>query len=80
MSEETLIHLDDDNFTNSVSDGVTLIDFSAEWCGPCRMLHPVIVSVAEKMKGKAKVAKVDIDASQKTAQEFNITSVPMDLK
>jgi thioredoxin 1 len=69
-------HLTDANFNEEIKKGVTLVDFHADWCGPCRMLAPVLEQVAKDVKGKAVVAKVDIDSEQKTASHFQITSVP----
>jgi thioredoxin 1 len=77
MTDKGLIkHLTDDNFKSEIAKGVTLVDFHADWCGPCRMLAPVLDQISVEMKGKASVAKVDIDAEQKTAAEFQISSVP----
>ena len=77
MADKNLIkHLTDDSFTQEIAKGVTVVDFHAEWCGPCRMLAPVLEQVATDVKGKAKVVKVDIDSEQKTAAQFQITSVP----
>ncbi len=70
----TIKHITDDNFKKEIAKGVTLVDFYADWCGPCRMLAPVLEKIAGEMKGKASVAKVDIDSEQKTAAEFQITS------
>jgi len=77
MADKNLIkHLTDDSFKKEISKGVTLVDFHADWCGPCRMLAPVLDKIAIDVKGKASIAKVDIDSEQKTAAEFQITSVP----
>lgn len=77
MSEKGLIkHLTDQDFEQEVQSGVTLVDFHANWCGPCRMLAPVLEQVAKDIKGKASIAKVDIDSEQKTASHYQITSVP----
>ena len=76
MNHENIEKLTDQNFSASVQSGTTLVDFHAEWCGPCRMLTPVLEEVASEMQGKAKIGKLDIDAEQKTAAEFQVTSVP----
>ena len=59
-------HLNDENFQQEISQGVILVDFYATWCGPCRMIAPIIEQLAEKVNGKARVAKLDIDQSQQT--------------
>ncbi|MBI5273236.1 MAG: thioredoxin [Chlamydiia bacterium] len=77
MSDKSSIkHLTDETFEPETKKGVTLVDFHADWCGPCRMLAPVLEQVAKEVKGKAAVVKVDIDSEQKTASRFQITSVP----
>ena len=68
--------LTDGNFNEEIKKGVTLVDFHASWCGPCRMLAPVLEQVAKDVQGKAVVAKIDIDSEQKTASHFQVTSVP----
>ncbi len=75
MSEK-LKHLDDENFEAEIAKGVTLVDFFADWCGPCRMMEPIIVELAEEMDGKASVAKLDIEAAQKVTTDFQVTSIP----
>jgi thioredoxin 1 len=65
-----------ENFSNSVQEGLTLVDFFAEWCGPCKMLSPILEELAEEMKETVKVAKVDIDESQDIAINMQVTSVP----
>jgi len=71
-----MLYLNDDNFQQEVSTGVTLVDFYADWCGPCRMMEPVIEELSTEMEGKAKIAKLDIETSQKTTSNFNVTSIP----
>ena len=69
-------HLTDANFSTETEKGIALVDFHANWCGPCRMLAPVLEQVEKEIQGKAVIAKVDIDTEQKTAAQFQITSVP----
>ncbi len=76
MEESNLKKLTDENFEETIKEGVTLVDFYADWCGPCRMLTPVIEEVASEMQGQATFGKVDIDHSNKTAGQFQVTSVP----
>lgn len=68
--------LTDDTFDQETAHGVVLIDFYADWCGPCRMLTPVIEELAQEMAGKVMVAKVDTDQSVNTAARFEVTSIP----
>lgn len=58
------------------SDVPVLVDFWAEWCGPCRMLGPVMDQVSAKTEGRARVYKLNIDENPQTAQQYGITSVP----
>ncbi len=73
---DSFTHLTEDNFKHGVSDGLTLVDFYADWCGPCRMLTPVLEEVARDVAGQARIAKIDIDEAQKTASTFQVTSIP----
>jgi len=69
-------HLNDANFEAETKKGVVLVDFHANWCGPCRMLAPILEEVAGVVSGKASIAKVDIDEAQQVASQFQISSVP----
>jgi thioredoxin 1 len=76
MSEP--IALTDDNFSDEVLNAElpVLVDFWASWCGPCRMIAPIVEELSGEYEGKAKVCKLDVDAAQKTAAEFGIRSIP----
>jgi len=64
------------NFDESIKEGTTLVDFWAPWCGPCRMLAPVIEELAEDFDGKAKICKVNTDEEQEIAVKYGIRSIP----
>jgi thioredoxin 1 len=76
MSEP--IALTDDNFSDEVLNAElpVLVDFWASWCGPCRMIAPIVEELSGEYEGKAKVCKLDVDVAQKTAAEFGIRSIP----
>ncbi|MDQ6885867.1 MAG: thioredoxin [Gemmatimonadota bacterium] len=57
-------------------DGLAVVDFWAAWCGPCRMIAPILDQLASEFIGKAKVAKLDVDANQQTAMRYNVRSIP----
>lgn len=68
--------INDDSFHEEIAKGTALVDFTAEWCGPCRMLKPELEKAAKEVEGKANVLVLDIDANQNSAAEFKVTSVP----
>src|ERR671933_2607399 len=57
--------------------GITVVDFWATWCGPCRMIAPILDQLASEYPGKVRVAKLDVDTNIKTATRFNVRSIPM---
>jgi len=72
----TVVELTDSNFSETIEEGVTLVDFWAPWCGPCMMQGPIVERVAEKVGDKAKVAKVNVDEAQAAAAELGIRAIP----
>ena len=66
----------DANFLEETKDGVVLIDFWASWCGPCRMLAPVLEQLDEEIGDKVKITKMDVDQNQITPAEFGVMSIP----
>ena len=72
------LHLTQSNFEQEVVKSAVpvLVDFWAEWCGPCRVVGPIVDQLADELNGKLKVAKVDVDANQELAAQFNVMSIP----
>jgi len=65
-----------DNFNATVSQGVSLLDFWAPWCGPCKMQLPIVEELSEELKGQATVAKVNVDEEPELASQFGVMSIP----
>jgi len=71
-----LIELTDDTFDSTVNDGVVLVDFWAPWCGPCKMLTPIIEELADEYAGKATICKMNTDDHREAAVQFSISAIP----
>ncbi len=76
VTGEYVKQITDANFNTVVNKGVTLVDFWAPWCAPCRMLTPVINEVAEAMKDKAQVGKINIEDNKRVAAHLGVRSIP----
>ncbi|RMF57820.1 MAG: thioredoxin [Calditrichaeota bacterium] len=75
---DKVLHFDESNFASEVlsSDKPVLVDFWAEWCGPCHMLAPTVHELAEEYDGKIKVGKLNVDENQATAAQYGVMSIP----
>jgi len=72
------LHIDDANFDKDVlkAGGPVLVDFWAEWCGPCKQIGPILDEIASEMQGKITVAKVNIDKNPETPQKYGVRGIP----
>lgn len=71
-----LIILTDKNFNETIKEGVTLVDFWAPWCMPCKIQNPVINQIADELKGKAKICKINVDEHKSSAAQMKIRNIP----
>ena len=70
------VHLTKADFGDKIKVGISLVDFWAEWCGPCKMAAPIIDGLSDEYTGKVTVAKLDVDAEPEIAQKFGVMSIP----
>ena len=78
MASDKVVHVTDQDFDEHVikAKGLILVDFWAEWCGPCRMVAPILEDLAVEYEGQVTVTKLDVDENQQTAARFGIRSIP----
>lgn len=77
MASENVLELTSGNFDETVKgSGTVLVDFWAEWCGPCKMLAPLLDQLADEHVGKVKITKVNVDQEEDLARKFNVSSIP----
>lgn len=70
------VALTKDNFTQSVESGVSLVDFWAPWCGPCKMQLPIVEELSTELEGQAVIAKINVDEEPELASQFGVMSIP----
>jgi thioredoxin 1 len=75
---DSIVHVTDASFEDEVlkADVPVLVDFWAAWCGPCKMIAPILDEIAKEYSGKVKIAKVDVDANNDTPAKFGIRGIP----
>ncbi|HWL25445.1 MAG TPA: thioredoxin [Ureibacillus sp.] len=71
-----IVHVTDQNFNEEIANGVVLVDFWATWCGPCKMIAPVLEEIDSEIGDQVKIAKLDVDNNQATAAEYQVMSIP----
>lgn len=71
-----MIHFTDQNFAEETGKGLAVVDLYAEWCGPCRMMAPILEEVAKSYEGKVKMGKMNVDESPQTPGKFGVTGIP----
>lgn len=71
-----ILNVTDENFAKETAEGLVLADFWAPWCGPCKMIAPVLEEVDGEMSDKVKIVKLDVDENQETAGKYGVMSIP----
>lgn len=77
MSEK-IVHVTEDTFADEVlnSDGPVLVDYWAEWCGPCKMIAPILDEIADEFDGRVKIVKMDVESNQNTPMKYGVRGIP----
>ena len=73
---ENIKKITEDTFDEAVKKGVVLVDFYADWCGPCRMIDSHLKTIAAELQGEASIVKIDVDHAQRIASNYQVTSIP----
>lgn len=71
-----IVHVSDQNFAKETGEGLVLADFWAPWCGPCKMIAPVLEEIDGEMEEKVQIVKLDVDENQETAGKYGVMSIP----
>jgi thioredoxin 1 len=76
VDTKTTLKISDVNFASIIKEGAALIDFWADWCGPCRIQGPIMERVADKIGDKVKICKMNVDDNPRTAAKYEVTNIP----
>lgn len=71
-----IVDVNDQNFQNEIESGIVLVDFWAPWCGPCRMIAPVLEEISNEIGNKIKIGKLNVDHNPETSRQYNVMSIP----
>jgi len=76
MSDKKVTNLNDTDFDSAIAEGITLVDFWAPWCGPCRMQVPILEELSESVDNQTKIAKLNVDEAETVAERFGVQAIP----